>query len=361
MIRFPVPKSLKDVLSFIGLCSYYRRFIKDFAGIAKPLTNLTKKGQPFVWTDAQERSFQTLKTALTSPPVFAHPNYQLPMELHCDACDYGIGVVLVQRISGEERVLAYASRLLSSAEKNYSIFEKECLALVWAVQKLKIYLWGSKIRIVTDHHALCWLMRKRDLAGRLARWSLQLQDLDNEIVHRSGRLHSDADALSRYPTSPPEPEANIPMLFLKPTSDVNIRKLQMESAWCKPIILGLQETNPDKKTCRMTNHFVLRDGVLFHRIVKFGHVNYRLCIPKVLIEQVLLACHDDITAGHLGISRTLDKIHKRFFWPKMTQCVINYIRSCIDCQTKKRPKELPAGYLTSIRSQRPFEKIGVSI
>ncbi len=100
--------------------------------------------------------------------------------------------------------------------------------MVWAVQKLKIYLLGSKIRIVTDHHALCWLMRKRDLAGRLTRWSLQLQDLDIEIVHRSGRLHSDADALSRYPTSPPEPEADIPMLFLKPTSDVDIRKLQME-------------------------------------------------------------------------------------------------------------------------------------
>ena len=280
-------KSLKDVLSFIVLCSYYRLFIKDFAGIAKPLTNLTKKGQPFVWTDAQERSFQTLKTALTSPQVLAHPNYQLPMELHCDACDYGIGVVLVQRISGEERVLAYASRLLSSAEKNYSITENECLALVWAVQKLKIYLWGTKIRIVTDHHALCWLMRKRDLAGRLPRWSLELQDWDIEIV--------------------------------------------------------------------------LRDGVLFQRIVKFGHVNYRLCIPKVLIEQVILACHDDITAGHLGISRTLDKIHQRFFWPKITQCVINYIRSCIDCQTKKLPKELPAGYLTSIRSQRPFEKIGLDL
>jgi hypothetical protein len=89
------------------------------------MTNLTKKGHPFEWTDVQEKSFQTLKTALTSPPVLGHPNYTLPMELHCDACNYGIGVVLVQRINGEERVLAYASRLLSSAETNYSITEKE--------------------------------------------------------------------------------------------------------------------------------------------------------------------------------------------------------------------------------------------
>ena len=125
IICFPVPESVKDVLSFIGLCSYYRRCIKDFASIAEPLTNFTKKGQPFVWTDAQEKSFQTLKTALTSPPVLVHPNYKLPMELHYDACDYGIGVVLV---NGEEQVLAYVSLLLSSAEKNYSITEKECLA-----------------------------------------------------------------------------------------------------------------------------------------------------------------------------------------------------------------------------------------
>jgi hypothetical protein len=108
VICFPVPKSVKDVLSFIGLCSYYRRCIKDFASIAKPLTNLTKKGQPFVWTNAQEKNFQTLKTALTSTPVLVHPNYKLPMELHYDACDYGIGVVLVKSINGEERVFAYA-------------------------------------------------------------------------------------------------------------------------------------------------------------------------------------------------------------------------------------------------------------
>ena len=134
VICFPNPKSVKDVLSFIGLCSYYRQCI------AKPLTNLTKKRQPFVWTDAQEKIFQTLKTALTSPPVLVHPNYKLPMELHYDACDSGIGVVLVQRINGEERVLAYASRLLSSTEKNYSITEKECLAVLGSKETQNLFV-----------------------------------------------------------------------------------------------------------------------------------------------------------------------------------------------------------------------------
>ncbi|KAI9549855.1 pol polyprotein [Daphnia sinensis] len=361
VINFPVPTSLKDLLSFIGLCSYYRRFIKDFAVIAKPLTNLSRKGKPFVWTSEQQNSFQTLKTALTSSSVLGHPNYELPMEIHCDACDYGIGAVLIQHQDGKERVLAYASRLLSSAERNYSITEKECLALVWSIQKFKIYVWGTKIRIITDHHALCWLMRKKDLAGRLARWSLQLQDLDIEIIHRSGRLHSDADTLSRYPTSPPEPETDIPMFYSSLPANINMRSLQMESNWYKAIISGLQETRPQKRVRHAIRHFVLRDGVLFHRVVKHGQVFHRLCIPQVLIEQVLLACHDDITAGHLGISRTLDKIHKRYFWPKMTQHITNYVRSCADCQSKKKPRERPAGYMQPIHPKQPFEKIGLDL
>jgi hypothetical protein len=114
----------------------------------------------------------------------------LPMEIHCDASNYGVGAVLVQKHGDEEHVVAYASRLLSNPEINYSVSEKECLALVWSVRKFQSYIWGLKIRVVTDHHSLCWLLKKRDLSGRLARWSLQLEDLDIEIVHRSGHLHS---------------------------------------------------------------------------------------------------------------------------------------------------------------------------
>ena len=132
---FPLPISLKQVQSFVGLCSYYHRFVRNFATIARPLTNLAKKRQPFIWEDEQQKSFDDLKTALTTPPILGHPNYDLPMEIHCDACDYGIGAVLLQRQDGEERVLAYASRLVDPAERNYSTTEKECLALVWSVVK----------------------------------------------------------------------------------------------------------------------------------------------------------------------------------------------------------------------------------
>ncbi|KAI9556842.1 pol polyprotein [Daphnia sinensis] len=189
MRDFPVPRNVKEVQSFLGLCSYYRRFVPNFA-----------------------RSFEAMKTILISPPILAHPRYDLPMEIHCDASNYGVGAVLVQKHGDEEHVIAYASRLLSNPEINYSVSEKECLALVWSVRKFRSYIWGLKIRVVTDHHSLCWLLKKRDLSGRLARWSLQLQDLDIEIVHRSGRLHSDADGLSRAPTGCPEEEEEIPLL-----------------------------------------------------------------------------------------------------------------------------------------------------
>jgi hypothetical protein len=201
---FPVPSYVKEVQNFLGLCSYYRHFVKNFAALTHyVLTELTKKSNPFIWGEAQQACFDELKNVFLSPLILGHSNYGLPMEIHCDASGHGIGAVLVQKQDGEERVLSYANRLLSLAERNYPTTEKECLALV---QKFENYVWGMKIKVVTDHHSLCWLMKKRDLARRLARWSLQLQDLDIEIVHRSGRLHSDADALSRSPVDPPEEE-----------------------------------------------------------------------------------------------------------------------------------------------------------
>ncbi|KAI9552626.1 pol polyprotein [Daphnia sinensis] len=190
---------VKRVQSFLGLCSYYRRHIQGFASIARPLTTLTKKEIPFTWGESQISSFNTLKQALTSAPVLAHPNYELPMEIFPDACGYGIGGVLAQRIEEAERPIAYASRLLTKSEVNYSITEKECLALVWCLSKFRCFVWGCKVKVVTDHQALCWLMSKRDLAGRLARWSLSLQEYDITIVYRSGKTHDNADCLSRNP------------------------------------------------------------------------------------------------------------------------------------------------------------------
>ena len=224
--NFPVPRNMKDVQSFLGFCTYYRRFIPDFAHLPRPLTELTKKNNPFIWSTDQQNSFEALKSTLQQAPILGHPNYDLPMEIHCDASGYGLGAVLVKQQEGGERVISYASRLLSKAESNYSVTERECLALIFAVQRFRSYIWGAKIKVVTDHHALCWLMKKKDLAGRLARWSLQFQDLDIEIVYRSKKLHSDANVLSRNPVDHPEPIDEIPTLMLLTTDKGNFKRDQ---------------------------------------------------------------------------------------------------------------------------------------
>ena len=283
------------------------------------------------------------------------------MEIHCDACGHGLGAVLVQKQDGVERVISYASRLLDKAETNYSVSEQECLALIFAIDRFRSYIWGTKIRVVTDHHALCWLMKKRNLAGRLARWSLQLQDLDIDIVHRSGRLHSDADVLSRNPVGPPEEPSEIPLLSLHILEKFDVQSAQEESNWWKPIILALEERQPSRHTRKLARNYELKEGILYHRLVTQGRMFCRLCVPPTLVKQVLLACHDDVTAGHLGITRTLDKIKKRYYWPKMTRQIIHHVSTCTDCQTRKRSLERPAGLLRPIQAQQPFEKVGIDL
>ena len=196
---FPTRKDVKSILSFVGLCSYYRKFIPNFAEVARPLTKLTKSETPFIWNTEEETSLRTLKEALTKATVLSHPDYELPMKIHPDASNYGIGAVLIQKKDGKETRLGFASRLLKGSELNYNITEKECLSVVRALKKFQYIIWGCEINIITDRHAFCWLMSKKELSGRLARWATVVQGEHPKIIHKSGKMHRDADAVSRYP------------------------------------------------------------------------------------------------------------------------------------------------------------------
>lgn len=165
--KFSPPKNKKGVQSFLGICNYYRRFIKDFSRISRPLTNLTKKDAPFVWDAACEAAMQSLKEKLITAPVLRQFEPGKPIEVHTDACDYGVGAVLVQKIGSQEQVIAYASRHLNKAEMNYSTTEKECLAVVYACGQFRPYIFGSKFTVVTDQASLAWLMKVRNPNGRL--------------------------------------------------------------------------------------------------------------------------------------------------------------------------------------------------
>jgi hypothetical protein len=146
------------VRAFLGLSGYYRSFIKDYAAISRPLTQLTKKEANFEWAEAQQLSFDKLKAALTSDSVLAHPRFDLSFILSCDASNYGISAILSQLQNGKERPLSFASRILNKAEKNYSTTHKELLAVVFGTQVHRRYLYGRKFKIVTDHAALKWLI-----------------------------------------------------------------------------------------------------------------------------------------------------------------------------------------------------------
>lgn len=196
---YKIPAKVSEVRSFLGLVGYYRKFIKDFSKIAEPLTNLTRKDVPFVWTEDCKQAFELLKQKLLEPPILAYPQFDgTPFILQTDASLKGLGFVLAQVQGGKEKVISYGGRALSKAEKNYSITELEALAVVEGIKKYRPYLQHSvKFKIVTDHCALKWLFSGTHSGGRLARWSLQLQAYDFEVVHVKGKHNGNADALSR--------------------------------------------------------------------------------------------------------------------------------------------------------------------
>ena len=205
------PHDLTSLRSTLGKFSYYRKFVKDFAKIAAPLTALLSKGpkkkknEPYLSKEA-EKAFEKLKEAMCKEPVvLAHPDWSKPFEVHTDGSKDGIGAVLCQNTDLGEQVVMYASRSTTPLEKKYKAHELEALAVVWATDIFRHYLYGKKFLIRTDHKALKWLMNRDDHTSRVMRWILKLQELDFDVQHRSGKSNAVADALSRYPLDSTEP------------------------------------------------------------------------------------------------------------------------------------------------------------
>lgn len=191
------PKEPKDIKSFLGLVGYYRKFIPQFSHIAKPLTTLLKKDQKFTWTSKCEESFQKLKNSLITKPILQYPNFDEIFLLTTDASNDAIGSILSQGEIGKDLPIAYYSRTLNKAEKNYSTTEKELLAIVDSVKHFRPYLFGTKFIILTDHKPLTYLMNCKDPSSRLVRWRLKLLEYTYEIKYKPGKTNKNADALSR--------------------------------------------------------------------------------------------------------------------------------------------------------------------
>ncbi|UYV78619.1 hypothetical protein LAZ67_16002183, partial [Cordylochernes scorpioides] len=349
---FPRPNSLKEVRSFLGLSSYYRRFIPNYAHIAQPLNALLKKDSVFSWNIEERHAFEALKSALISEPVLGHFDHSSPTEIHTDASNYGIGAVLAQIQKGKERAIAYASRTLNKAERNYSTTERECLAIIWAIGKFRPYVFGRPFTIVTDHHSLCWLTNLKDPCGRLARWALRLQEFDVTVVHKSGRKHQDADCLSRSPLNCSEDiEEDIPCIV----GLQNFGREQMKDPDLTKIADKIQQETSNKSFIKINDTLHKKNNDPMGR-------EWLLVVPRHLRPEILRNLHDSPTSGHLGFTKTYDRIRKKFYWPGMYRNVRKYVAHCPDCQRRKRQPQLPPGLLQPIPVPiAAFEKVGMDL
>ena len=209
--KYPAPKNATEVKSFLGLCSYYRRYVQYFAKITQPLHQLSEKSKDFLWNSEAQEEFEVLKARHISGPILAFPSMREHFIMYTDASQRAMGAVLSQIQNGSKRVICYASKSFSKAQSRYSITKRKLLVIVNFTRHFKHYLLRRKFQIVTDHIALQWLHNFKDPDGLTARWLEKLTAFAYEIVHRSGKSIGHADPMSRIPSQDATTDqANVP-------------------------------------------------------------------------------------------------------------------------------------------------------
>lgn len=377
--QLQAPTNIRELRTFLGMCSYYRRFIDHFADLAEPLHALLRKPTAnFVWSAKEELAFRTLKEKLAEPPILQFPDNRRPFTVDTDASNYGLGAVLSQLgDDGQLHPICFASRSLSPAERNYHTTERECLGVVFGVSTFHPYLWGTQFTIRTDHAALTSLLTTKEPQGRLARWVLLLQGYTFDILHRPGTSMGHADGLSRLPpihtigtVSPtaddeqPTSDTDPQVLNATPATHTDVRQAQRADPEFGLLIQYLEsKTLPpdDQLAARILRYaplYVIDPWTqkLYYR--KPGH-RRRLVIPAPLRSMILHSAHENRWAAHAGISRTISHLSARYFWPNMTRDITSHIESCEQCQKTKRPRRAPRGLLTPFGASRPFELLSM--
>lgn len=332
---FPVPTTPRQVRRFLGMSGWYRRFIRDFATLATPITNTLKKGVKFEFGDDAVKAFEILKDMLTTSPVLVYPDFSKPFVILCDASDSGIGCVLCQLDeNGVERPIYFYSHKLNGAQRNYSVTERECLAAVMGVAKFRQYIEGYKFKIITDHASLKWLMGQQNLSGRLARWSLKLQGYDFEIEHRKGSLHVVPDALSRVHSSD---AVSLEALSIDPSDvlHIDLTDSAFKSDEYLKIIDGIE------KQKHQLPDLLVSDGFVYKKVNHStgnpleDDQTWKLWVPSLLTDHLISLAHQPAKAAHGGIAKTLYRLRQRFFWPNMASQVKTFLNSCETCKTSK--------------------------
>lgn len=361
---FPAPNTLKEVQRFLGLAGWYHRFVPNFSKIAEPLNSLKKKGQVFKWTKQCQQAFDQLKACLTSPPILGHPDLQVPFIVYTDASDTGLGAILSQRKElGREEVIAYASRTLTGAEINYTATEKECLAVIWALEKWQHYLEYKLFTVVTDHSALQWVMGSTKTNSRLIRWVLRLQKFNFVIEYRKGKLNVAPDALSRSSVTAKTP---ITALYTKqqtdqlselPVTDIVLWEEQHKD--CE--VIKLLQAVAEEQSPQTDQYEVVEDKLYHKSHLKNDQIHYRVYVPSSLRPTLLQHYHSHPLSGHRGIYKTYKRLQEVTFWPGMWTDVKHHVKECVKCQILRHDNQKPAGKLQVVTTTKPNQMLGVDI
>uniref|UniRef100_A0A8C5MZR0 Gypsy retrotransposon integrase-like protein 1 n=1 Tax=Leptobrachium leishanense TaxID=445787 RepID=A0A8C5MZR0_9ANUR len=330
ILDWPTPKDKKAVQQFMGFANFYRRFIRSFSHLSAPITSLTKKDVRFQWSTEAQQAFERLKESFTQAPVLKQPEIHLPYYLETDASDIALGAILSQKF-GDKKLLhpvAFYSRRLNSAERNYNIGEKELLAIKNALEEWRHLLEGAThpVTVFTDHRNLEYLRTAKRLRPRQARWALFFSRFSLLITYRPGTRNGKADALSRQydssnPTTAVPNDTILPGSFFCATKDTLMEHIRKHSRDPPTNIQGL----------------IPIEGFLYHEKQIYAPPEARL--------QVLQHAHDIPASGHGGIKKTINTVQRYFWWPSVKKDVAAFVLSCPVCARNKQPRARPAGLL----------------
>ena len=385
--NWETPENVKDIQSFLGFANFYRRFIEGYSKLTRPMTDLTKKSEKFVWTDECAKVFQELKDRFTSAPILKHFDPNLPIAMECDASDFALGAILNQIHEKRMHPIAYHSRKFNKHEINYEIHDKELLAIVSAFKTWRRYLEGAQHRVLiyTDHRNLEWFASNKPLNRRQPRWALELDGFDFVVIYRPGIKNGKPDALSRRSEYRPEkggldnqPIARVlkPGQWLSGEEQENMVVSSVQISGLRPTVklseylikeivdkavvdtIYQEEYTRAKEECAAQGEsladITFADGLLYYKGKVW--IPNDLDLKKTIFE----AEHDSIVAGHMGMDKTAELIRRNFFWPKMVEEIEDYVRSCEDCQKNKASRHKRHGTLHPLElSYSPWDSISM--
>ncbi len=376
ILEWPIPRTVKHVRSFLGLAGFYREFIKMFSDTVVPLSDLTKKDLQFHWGHEQQIAFETLKKQITSQPTLILPRENVPFVIQTDASGFAVGAALMQNIGNGLQPIAFLSHKLNDAQTRYTTHEQELLAVIHALKEWRHYLSGTTFTVQTDHQSLIWLQSQQHLTKRQRRWSDEIQKFDIKIEYKPGTENIVADALSRrhdhestttpmntlnqLNIHPSEEEKESSSNHLSTNLNIEIQQGYQLDIELKMILenlnrKGMDENNQKKeieennensetrKREHRNNEYTLNQQGLIMK-------ENRIVIPAIesIRTMIMTSCHDDKTAGHPGITKTIDLLSRDFYWKNMNRHIKEYVNSCIQCQRNKPSNQTPIGLLQPI-------------